>query len=167
MSARQPASALAWPVRQAGPGDADAIQALMVAASIRGIWPTLAPTERDPLIARFSRRHLRELLSDPAQQVWVALDAEAGDIVGMIALQGDRTLRYLFVRPRWQGQGVARQLWAHARIQALAQRPGAQPFELHASLNAVPACEHLGFVAQGAAEARDGWRQQPMQALAA
>lgn len=164
MSAREPQSALAWPIRPAGPGDTDAIQALMVAATIRSIWPTLEASARDRVLASYARAGLRQRLDDGQQPFWVALDAEGGDPCGVIALQGVRKLQYLFVRPRWQGRGIARALWQVAREHALQQQADTAPFTVNASLNAVAAYEKLGFVIDGAAQEEAGWRWQPMQA---
>ena len=164
MSARQPQNTLAWPIRPAGPGDTDAIQALMVAATIRSIWPTLDAQARDPVLASYARAGLRQRLGDGQHHFWVALDAEGGDPCGVIALNGARKLQYLFVRPRWQRSGVGRALWQVAREHALKLQADPAPFTVNASLNAVPAYEKLGFVADGAAQDEGGWRWQPMLA---
>ena len=164
MSAREPQQHLAWPIRPAGPGDADAIQALMVAATIRSIWPTLEAGARDAVLASYARTGLRQRLADSQHPFWLALDAEGGDACGVIALQGARKLQYLFVRPRWQGRGIARALWQVAREHALQQQPGTAPFTVNASLNAVTAYKKLGFVTDGAAQEEGGWRWQPMLA---
>lgn len=163
MSARQPASALAWPVRQAGPGDADAIQALMVAATIHSIWPTLEAHARDPMLASYARTGLRQRLGDGQHHFWLALDAEGGDPCGVIALQGTRKLQYLFVRPRWQRHGIGRTLWQVARAQGLQMQADPDPFTVNTSLNAVAAYERLGFVVDGPVRDESGWRWQPMR----
>jgi hypothetical protein len=49
-----------------------------------------------------------------------------------------------------------------AREAGAAQAAG-QPWTVNASLNAVPAYERLGFVAEGAAQEQNGWRWQPMR----
>lgn len=162
MSAREPQHHLAWPIRPAGPGDADAIQALMVAATIRSIWPTLEASARDRVLASYARAGLRQRLSDDQHQFWLALDAEGGDPCGVIALHGARKLKYLFVRPRWQRCGVGRALWQVARDHGLKQQADTAPFTVNASLNAVTAYEKLGFVIEGPAQERDGWRWQDM-----
>ena len=164
MSAREPQNHLAWPIRPAGPGDADAIQALMVAATIRSIWPTLEASARDVVLASYARAGLRQRLADSQHHFWVALDAEGGDPCGVIALNGARKLQYLFVRPRWQRCGVGRALWQVARDHGLKQQTDTTPFTVNASLNAVTAYEKLGFVIEGPARDEGGWRWQPMQA---
>ena len=166
MSARDPQACLAWPIRSAGVGDADAIQAVMVASTIRSIWPTLDARARDRVIASYAREGLRHALSDGEHHFWVALDAQHGDICAVLALHRARVLKYLFVRPRWQGQGIGRQLWHVARAHGLQAQEGAAPFEVRASLNAVAAYQRLGFVPAGPAQEQDGWRWQPMLAAA-
>ena len=164
MSAREPQNHLAWPIRPAGPGDTDAIQALMVAATIRSIWPTLDAKARDLVLASYARAGLRQRLSDGQHHFWVAMDAEGGDPCGVIALHGARKLQYLFVRPRWQRCGVGRALWQVAREHALKLQADTAPFVVNASLNAVAAYEKLGFVADGATQEEGGWRWQSMLA---
>jgi GNAT superfamily N-acetyltransferase len=153
-------------MRAAGVGDADAIQAVMVAATIHSIWPTLAASARDPLIASYRREILRQQLRDAHHHFWVALDSQGGDICGVVALSGTRELRYLFVRPRWQRHGIGRGLWQLAHEYGRQAQGGQEVFTVRASLNAVAACERLGFEALGPVREELGCRWQTMQAAA-
>jgi len=70
------------------------------------------------------------------------------DLVGVVAIRDDKHLYHLFVSPQFQRQGVARQLWAHAKADAL-RRGNPGEFTVNSSPFAVPVYVSFGFVAVG------------------
>lgn len=72
--------------------------------------------------------------------------AVIGDVLaGFVAVRDLTHLYHLFVDKRWHGQGIARNLWTHARDAALAAgNPGF--FTVNASNFGLPVYAALGFV---------------------
>jgi GNAT superfamily N-acetyltransferase len=72
-----------------------------------------------------------------------------GDVlVGVSAMRDDCHLTQFFVSTRYQGQGIARQLWLRTMRDAL-HRAGTRRFTLNATRCAVPVYRRLGFVETG------------------
>jgi GNAT superfamily N-acetyltransferase len=93
--------------RRAGPGDADAVADVFLAARSAMTYLPRLHTERE------TRSFIRHLVLG-AQEVWVA--EEGGRIVGFAAL-GDGMLEHLYMRPEAQGRGVGAELLALAKGQ--------------------------------------------------
>lgn len=89
--------------------------------------------------------------------------AEAGgELAGFIAMRDRTHLFHLFVAPRFQRRGLARELWR--RAQKAAGPAGAQPeFTVNSSLPAVAVYERLGFVQSSPPEQRAGVVFVPMR----
>lgn len=85
-----------------------------------------------------------------------------GVLAGFVGMRGHQHVFHLFVGKAWQGRGLARQLWAHARECAEAAG-GAPPFTINASNYAVPAYEKLGFTRSGPTRELHGVFYNPMQ----
>lgn len=79
-------------------------------------------------------------------------------VVGHIAIRNNQHLYYLFVDQDHHGQGIARQLWDHARSES-----GSDHFVVRSSVYAVPVYEKFGFVINGPVSVRDGIVFQPME----
>lgn len=85
-----------------------------------------------------------------------------GELAGFVAMRDRTHLFHLFVAPRFQRQGLARELWR--RVQEAAGPAGARPeFTVNSSLSAVPVYERLGFVRCSPPEQRDGVVYVPMR----
>lgn len=141
-------------IREATPGDAGAISAL-----ICSLAPLLLddPADADAPFLRFvSPESVAGYLSDPAYGYHVA--EEDGRIVGVVAVRGGTHLYHLFVAERHHGRGLGTRLWAHAR--AAAGHDG--PFTVNASANAVAFYLRLGFQSAGPAASKDGVTFTPM-----
>lgn len=70
------------------------------------------------------------------------------DLAGVVAIRDDKHLYHLFVSPQFQRQGLASQLWAHAKADAL-RRGNLGEFTVNSSPFAVPVYAAFGFVAVG------------------
>lgn len=97
-----------------------------------------------------------ERLASPEYQNYVY--EEAGSIVGYISIKAQSHLYHLFVSEEFQGKGIARRLWTHAR-----EHSHASQFSLRSSLQAVPIYRHFGFTESGPIEVKDGISFQPME----
>lgn len=85
-------------------------------------------------------------------------------LAGFVGMRGHQHVFHLFVGKPWQGHGLARQLWTHARQSAEAAG-GAPPFTINASNYAVPAYEKLGFTRSEPTRELHGVFYNPMQWL--
>ena len=70
------------------------------------------------------------------------------DLAGVVAIRDNKHLYHLFVSPQFQRQGLASQLWAHAKADAL-RRGNAGEFTVNSSPFAVLVYAAFGFVAVG------------------
>ncbi len=83
-------------------------------------------------------------------------------MAGVVALRNNRHLYHLFVAPEFQGRGLGRQLWSHAREFALGTgNPG--EFTVNASRNAVVVYERFGFAPVGPEVQQHGVAFVPMR----
>lgn len=69
-------------------------------------------------------------------------------LAGVVALRDNQHLHHLFVGQAWQGQGLSRQLWLHAKEAAMVAC-NHQGFTVNATPFAVPVYERFGFTATG------------------
>ena len=79
-------------------------------------------------------------------------------IQGYMSIKDQSHIYHLFVAEAFQGKGIAKQLWNHAR--ALTQ---SKSFTVRSSLFAVPVYKQLGFVEAGEVGCKDGVSFQPMK----
>ncbi len=87
---------------------------------------------------------------------------KAGKMVGLIGMKGYDHLYHLFVLERYQGLGLARQLWNKARSYCLDNgNPGL--FTVNASTNAIPVYEALGFKRTAPTQQKNGIVYNPMR----
>ena len=89
-----------------------------------------------------------------------------GVIAGFIGMRARQHLFHLFVGKPWQGRGLSRRLWDHARSVAIADG-GAPPFTVNASNHAVAAYQKLGFARSAPVQEKNGILFNPMQWTAA
>ncbi|AJQ96163.1 acetyltransferase [Gynuella sunshinyii YC6258] len=81
-----------------------------------------------------------------------------GLIVGYLSIKQGDYLYHLFVAEAFQGNGIARRLWLHARSQT-----SAKVFRLRSSIYAVPVYKRLGFEESGPLGTIEGISFQPME----
>lgn len=84
-----------------------------------------------------------------------------GVMAGFVGMRAHQHVFHLFVGKPWQGRGLARRLWLHAKAIALAAG-GVPPFTINASNHAVGAYERLGFVRKGPTAELHGVYYNPM-----
>jgi GNAT superfamily N-acetyltransferase len=85
-----------------------------------------------------------------------------GRLAGVVALRDNTHLFHLFVDPAFQGQGLSRKLWLHAKTIALS-RGHAGPFTVNSTPSAVPVYRRFGFVAAGPQVDKNGISFVPMR----
>jgi GNAT superfamily N-acetyltransferase len=126
---------------------------------------------RRQVAPRFESQGVNEFLSYIAPEAmrgrldgkhW-SLVAETGtEIVGLIEVRGDDHISLFFVDSDWQGQGVGRRLWGMALQRCLQHDPSPAEITVHASPNAVPIYEELGFRATDLEQVVEGIHFVPM-----
>ncbi|MEW9624952.1 GNAT family N-acetyltransferase [Rhodanobacter geophilus] len=132
-------------IRSGRPGDAHAVAALVRRVTRRWIVPDQPHEAGRALLARqgTAAQRLRMQEGHRFQLAWYG-----ATLVGVATLRDDSHLTQLFVGTRYQGRGIARQLWQRTMADAV-RRAGTRRFTLNASRCAVPAYLRLGFVATG------------------
>jgi GNAT superfamily N-acetyltransferase len=144
-------------VRQATPGDASAISALL--GTLQG-YVLEDPSAAAPFIATITPLALRRTLADPAYRYHVAL--LAGRVVGVVGVRDRCHLHHLFVAPALHGRGLGRTLWAHAF--GVARKAGhSGPFTVNSSRGAVAVYERFGFRVTGPEVSKHGIVFVPME----
>lgn len=85
-----------------------------------------------------------------------------GELAGVIAMRDGSHVFHMFVAEKYQGRGVARQMWQAASEHALrtGNRAG---FTVNASRIAVPVYRRFGFFTVGALIEQHGIAYQPMR----
>lgn len=89
---------------------------------------------------RITEAKLREEIED-AETTFCVIDHPKGPIA--MASRQKATIRYLYVHPEWNRQGIGTRLMAHMETEA--RREGLTALELEASRNAVPLYHRLGY----------------------
>lgn len=79
-------------------------------------------------------------------------------IVGYISIKNGSHVYHLFVSSAFQGKGIARLLWEHAR-----KLTGSGSYSLRSSIYAVPVYQRFGFVESGPVGYKDGIVFQAME----
>jgi GNAT superfamily N-acetyltransferase len=132
-------------LRLGRPDDARAISALARRVARRWILPDQPQDAGQALLQRLGTRALRERMAE-GQRFHLAWIGDT--LVGLAAMRDDCHLVQFFVGTRWQGRGIARQLWRRAMADAQ-RRAGTRRFTLNATRCAVPVYLHLGFEQTG------------------
>jgi predicted N-acetyltransferase YhbS len=79
----------------------------------------------------------------------------------VVALRDNSHLYHLFISPKFQGLGMANNLWQLAKAQAVRKgNPGR--FTVNSSLGAAPVYRRFGFVSREPTVAKNGIFIQPM-----
>ena len=125
-------------IRNAGPGDAAAISALVQRTVRISNGKDYPPQAIELIVANFAADKIGQRMAE--RDVFVC---QSGDrIVGTIALGGDR-LRSLFIDPDLQQAGIGAGLVAHLEAHAL--KAGVSELKLSSSLTARGFYERLGY----------------------
>jgi len=141
-------------IRPAHVDDLPAISAVCMAAFTAAVAPMLTAEG----IATFGNVAAASAFAERLQGDNHILVAEQeGRVVGVVELKAGQHLAMLFVAPELQGQGIGRAL-----LQAVLPRVRGPQMTVRASLNAVPAYEHYGFVLDGDVGEYHGLIYQPL-----
>jgi GNAT superfamily N-acetyltransferase len=141
--------------------DARAIGELVRRVTRRWILPVQPVSATVPLLAGMRTWVIRRKIIDGQRFHLAYLDD--GRVVGVAAMRDESHLFQFFVSTRWQGCGIARQLWQRVLHDAQ-RRAGTRHFTLNSSAMAVPVYRHFGFVARGPLTVREsGLVVQPMR----
>lgn len=132
-------------MRLGRPDDARAIGVLIRRVVRRWVVPDQPPDAAVALLERLSAQVLREKMAG-GQRFHLGYVDDV--LVGVSAMRDDCHLTQFFVSTRYQGQGIARQLWLRTMRDAL-RRADTHRFTLNATRCALPVYRHLGFVETG------------------
>ena len=146
-------------IRQAGPGDAVAVSAL--------IFPLLPLLTLEPdgagaeqFIETMQVPTIARVLAE--QRYDYQLGYVGDELAGVVAVRDHAHLFHLFVAAKWQGRGFGRLLWQAARKRALPGNPNGV-FTVNSSPFALEMYRHLGFVATAPRAEHDGIAYIPMR----
>jgi len=83
---------------------------------------------------------------------------EEKSVIGYIAIQQSGYVYHLFIAEEFQGNGIARKLWEHAK-----QHVSSSVFTLRSSMFAVPIYQKFGFSKSAPIGNKEGISFQPME----
>ena len=86
-----------------------------------------------------------------------------GVIIGAIHVRSCSHVSLLFVHEKWQGHGIAHELFSRALAHCLEQAPGTGRMTVNSSPKSVQFYQRLGFTETGHEERRNGIRFIPME----
>lgn len=145
-------------IRLAIPSDAPAISALITrlskffAVGANGVGA-------EGFLSSLEAASIEKLISAPSFKYYVGL--QNTEIVGVVALRDNTHLFHLFVAEPWQGKGIGKLLWLHAKNAATtAGNPGR--FTVNSTMYGVPVYESFGFAATGKKTETNGIAFIPM-----
>jgi ribosomal protein S18 acetylase RimI-like enzyme len=146
-------------IRPAVLADADALSAL---AHLVATYFTRHPDGQgaELFFASITPDAMAERLCSTQFRYWVAT-AEAGKIIGAIAIRDNSHLYHLFVDPDQHRQGCAKQLWIHMKAAAITAG-NAGEFTVNSSIYAQAMYEKFGFVASAEKQETHGLVFLPM-----
>ncbi|WP_051710969.1 GNAT family N-acetyltransferase [Andreprevotia chitinilytica] len=140
--------------------DISAAAALARHAFDAAVAPTLSPEG----CATFYAYVLPDALSDRHRDGYLTQVVEVdGQLAGLAQLKPPGHLCMLFVAPSLQRLGLGGRLADAIVVRAVEYTPSLTEITVNASLNAVHAYEHFGFVATDVAQTRFGLRYVPMR----
>lgn len=148
-------------IRDAAVDDAPRISALLTELAVEFIVGDFAEDGRKHLLSHFTVREMEARLRSREYRFHVAEDGTA--LVGVVAVRAANHLQYLFVAKSHHRTGLARRLWAAARVEAIERGNVMASFTVNASAYAVAAYERLGFRCVGPVQEANGVRFQPME----
>jgi GNAT superfamily N-acetyltransferase len=146
-------------IERAAPQDAEAIGRLIHGLA-RAFTLDPAGQGAEAFMRSISAEAIRGFVSAPNFAYFKGL--LGGELAGVVALRDASHLYHLFVDAKFQGCGIARAQWAHARAGAeAAGNPGG--FTVNSTPVAVPVYERFGFRATGARVEMNGIAYVPMR----
>lgn len=80
-----------------------------------------------------------------------------GKIVGYIAIKSAQHIYHLFIDQEYQGQGIAKALWAFAKNEL-----GDHTYSVRSSIFAIPVYQSFGFIKTSPPSSKEGVCFQPM-----
>ncbi|HRC84423.1 MAG TPA: GNAT family N-acetyltransferase [Thermoanaerobaculia bacterium] len=145
--------------RPATTSDAAGVSALIGSFLLEyTVDPTGAGAEE--FLATVSEEAERGYIASPNIEFLVA--EEGSTLAGFIAIRDHSHVFHLFVDRRFQGRGLARELWERARSRAL-EAGGDGAFTVNSSPRAVPVYGRFGFVESGSRIEKHGIAVFPMR----
>jgi GNAT superfamily N-acetyltransferase len=148
-------------IRAALPSDIPRISRLINDLATRYIAHEFTAEGAERLLSAMSERAIEGYFQ--AGYRYHVAQAE-GSLAGVVATRDDRHLYHLFVANKYQGRGLATQLWLVARQACLAAGNGGE-FTVNSSRFAVGFYEKLGFVRQADFQEHGGVVSMPMKLM--
>ncbi len=136
-----------------------AISKLLVTLTRKYVLPTCEESAEARLIPSMSLLKVESYLKQ-GYDYYLAQDHHS-NIVGVIGIKELSHIYHLFVADQYQGQGVAKKLWLHAKNESI-QRGYHGPFTVNSALNAQAVYQKFGFQPTGDVRNREGIRDIPM-----
>ncbi len=147
-------------IRKGKKQDAARVSRLLLEISEEFISGELSEIGKQNLISEFAVEKITEKLTANNFRFYLAEDSD--DVIGVIAVQGNKHLCYLFVAKSHHRQGISRALWERAKSKSLPFNDSGV-FTVNASNYAVKAYERLGFVLKGMTQEKNGVLYNPME----
>ena len=146
-------------ITRATPQDAEAISRLIHGLS-RAFTLDPSGQRAEAFLRGIGAEAVRGYISAPSFAYFKGL--LDGELAGVVAVRTASHLYHLFVAEKFQGRGIARALWRHARAEAQgAGNPG--HFTVNSTPVAVPVYERFGFRATGPQVEMNGIAYVPMR----
>ena len=146
-------------IRRATAEDAEAISQL-----IKGVahYFTLDPQGHgaEAFLQSVEPAAIQDYVTSPNFSYFVGIGR--GQLAGVVAVRDNSHLYHLFVGQKFQGQGLSRQLWQHAKAVAISAGNLAS-FTVNSTRYAVPVYERFGFKATGPCVETKGIAYVPMR----
>ena len=144
-------------VHVAKASDAERISRVILKTSIDCCFTQDAPCP-DWYKESIAPDQIKKLIDSKDYEWLVAFRRE--EIVGVLGMAQNTHIKYYFVLPEVQGQGIGRNLWNEAVQRSML----ATEVSVRSSIVAVPVYEKLGFVKTGEVSTFNGMKYQPMLA---
>jgi GNAT superfamily N-acetyltransferase len=146
-------------IRPAQIEDSERIATLISELAVTFIVHEFSPEGR----GRFMAEHTPTSIEERIRAGFSYHVAEVScEIVGVVGVRDSSHLYHLFVAEAFQGRGLGRKLWEHAKTICMEKgSPGA--FTVNASRNAVAVYERLGFAVTAPVRDIGGVRFVPMK----
>lgn len=145
-------------IRTAVTTDAAAISRLVHDVSAAFLFPDFSEEGRHNFIRSIEPAAITDYLNGDFCYYLAEADNE---LMGLIAMRDFRHLYHLFVGAAYQGRGLARMLWDHARNECIeAGNPG--EFTVNSSAYALPIYLKWGFTEAGPAYEKSGIVSVPL-----
>ena len=147
-------------IRKGKEQDAARVSKLLLEISEEFISGELSEIGKQNLVDEFAVEKITEKLTADNFRFYLAEDNN--ELIGVLAVQDNKHICYLFVAKSHHRQGISRALWEQGQSESLPFNDSGV-FTVNASNYAVKAYERLGFVLKGMTQEKNGISYNPMK----